>query len=354
MKKGITILILLGLVVVGVVYLNESREQSVIKVGAVLPLSGPGASFGEVLKTGYEWKVEQLQDSGIEVELFIADGASNPKDSISAFRKLVEVDQVEYIFTTLSSVSMSIKPIAGENEVLLWAHAAHPELTEGSSYVLQHSNTADADATAMARHILEHGYKNVAIVYQQDDWGIVFAKKLEQIVQQNGLEYEMYPVDHRASDFRTSMTELASRDHDVLASIVFGPASGIIPKQVRKLGFIGQVYSSVGFALTANAAEIAGEAIDGMYYQTYLVTDEFEQDYLARFGEKPKPFAVIAYTGLELLTDVLSRSEDRQTTPLEVIEHIKQRGQFFGTYETPDITEFGSVIVKTVIKRWEE
>ena len=65
MKKVFTILVVLVAVVIAVTVLKRSGNQSAeIKVGAILPLSGEGAKYGESARRGMELAVDQINMAG--------------------------------------------------------------------------------------------------------------------------------------------------------------------------------------------------------------------------------------------------------------------------------------------------
>ncbi len=351
---GFLIIIVLILIVV---WYGVSRKSTTfitkepIKIGAILPLTGPGSNLGIALKEGLEWKIEELKNQGEQIEFLIEDSQSNPKEAVSSFNKLVNINKVRIIFTILSSSGMSLKPLAEKNKVLLWADVTHPEMTKNSNYILRHSNTADNDAKGISEHIIQQGFKKIGILYQMDEWGIAFNNLLINKLTKNNIKVDSEAIDHKASDFRTEISKIKNKKPDGIVLIAFGPASGILIKQIKELNYKGLLYSSIGFILTPDAQNIAKDYSKGMYYQTYEENFKFISDYKKRFQKEPSLISLLGYTDIELLYFAISQT--KSTEPEKIIKYIKELKEFQGKYEKVFIEPTGDIIIPTIIKIWE-
>lgn len=347
----------IALLVIFAVLFGFARKFSVketssgpLRVGAVLPLSGPVAGLGEAMRAGYTWKIEELNRQNRLVAFYLQDSQSNPKDATSAFLKLVDVEKVPIIFTTMSSVSMALKPIAEDRSALLWADAAHPDITTDSKFVLRHSNIAGKDAEVIGSKALELGAKTVGLLYQNDDWGTAATKALTQVLGKGGVPVIADAVDLKSSDLRPQLTKLIKQNADTLVTVVAGAPAGLIIKQARELGFRGNIISSVGIVLTPDAQKLAGPHLYGTYYQTYDANSSFEADYRTRFSAKPAAFTHVAYTDMEILIAAIDATGT--VDPVQIARYVKALRTFKGKYETVEITSDGDIIVPTVIKKF--
>lgn len=329
---------------------KDGSSQS-IKIGAVLPLTGPVAGLGESMRRGYEWKTEELKKEGKNVQLLIEDSRSNAKDAVTGFIKLADVEKVPVVFTTMSAVAMTLRPVAEQRSVLLWADAAHPQLTKNARFVLRHSNTSDKDADVLASKVIELDKKKTAILYQNDDWGQAASKLLSDRLAISGNKAIAEAIDNRSGDFRGSLTKMIGEKIDSIVTIVAGPPSGIIIRQARELGFRGDIVSSVGIILTPDAQRMAGDHLKETYYQTYAENEAFANDYRKRFNEEPASFTHIAYTDIEMLMSAIDQIGTAD--PLQVVRYIKGLKSFKGKYEEVEITSDGDIIVPTVVKQWK-
>jgi branched-chain amino acid transport system substrate-binding protein len=80
---------------------SNCRAAGPIKIGAILPLTGSGASYGVWMKGGTEIAAEEINASGgiagRKLEVIYEDHAADVKRS--AMRRLVEVEKVPFTLT---------------------------------------------------------------------------------------------------------------------------------------------------------------------------------------------------------------------------------------------------------------
>lgn len=92
-----------------------------IKMGALLPFTGPFADYGSFLKEGLEWRLDEAnyQIAGRPIELIIEDSASDTSLSLEKTKKLVDVDKVSIVIGPLhSGVFLGLSPYLSENKIL--------------------------------------------------------------------------------------------------------------------------------------------------------------------------------------------------------------------------------------------
>jgi branched-chain amino acid transport system substrate-binding protein len=306
-KLIITVVIAIILIVVVYINNNSSNDSNVpeIKIGVVMGLTGAGAAQGEAILNGMMWKVDELNQDGNNYKLLVEDSKSDAAAGVSAFTKLFTIDKAKIIFTHLTPISLATKPLAEENKILEWAYSAHPEITTDSSYILRHAYDSEFDARAITDHITNRSLKNILIVYQQEPYGESFNNNLTKFLQESGVAVSSIPVNNKSTDFRPELTKVKASNPDAVVFVILGSGSGLVVKQIREIGYTGDIYSSAGFSLSPEGAEIAGDSAKGMYYQTdqYDPTQnsEFSTEYEKRFGSKAHINVGLGYVDLEII-----------------------------------------------------
>jgi branched-chain amino acid transport system substrate-binding protein len=350
--------LVVAIIILGVIWYGVSRKPTTpttkepIKIGAILPLTGRAASIGEIMREGLEWKVEELKQQGVPIELYIEDFQSDPKQAVSAFYRLVNEKGLKIIFSITSAAGMALKPLAEENKVLLWVDNAHPDQTKNSNYILRHSNTADNDAIVLGNFMRQKSYKKIGFIYQQDEWGVTWNQHFSDFVKKElNAEIISEAIDPKQTDFRTTLTKVINKKPDAVVLVAFGPAAGLLIKQLKELNYIGDLYSSNGFILTPDAIKIAGELAKGMYYLTYEENDQFKQDYKTKFNKEPSIIGFMGYTDMELLYYAIQQTNS--TDPEKIIKFIKSLNEFQGKYEKIKINPTGDILMFTKVKVWE-
>jgi len=150
-----------------------------IKVGSTFPFSGPASALGNVGKALIAY-AEFINDkggvNGRKIKLIALDDAYTPSKSVEQTRKLVENEEVAFLFSPLGTASISANVKYANNKkvphlfVLSGAnkftnHVEYPYTTTGlASY--------DTEGKVYAKFISEKmPGSRIAILYQNDDLG---------------------------------------------------------------------------------------------------------------------------------------------------------------------------------------
>ena len=75
-----------------------AKKEGEIKIGAILPLTGDAAKYGQSAQKGMELAVNEINDRGgidnKKIRLIIEDSQGQVKDGVATFRKLISVEKV--------------------------------------------------------------------------------------------------------------------------------------------------------------------------------------------------------------------------------------------------------------------
>lgn len=150
-----------------------------IKIGATFPFSGPASSFGNVGK-GLLAYVRMINDrggiNGRKIEFIALDDAYSPPKTVEQTRRLVESDQVAFIFSSVGTPTNSaiVKYLASKKVPQTFIIAGAAKFTNISEYPLVTTAipSYETEARAYAKRIKsEQPNVKVAILYQNDDFG---------------------------------------------------------------------------------------------------------------------------------------------------------------------------------------
>jgi branched-chain amino acid transport system substrate-binding protein len=152
-----------------------------VKVGAVLPTSVDwGRPIAEVAQYAVDLANEAGGVNGCDVEMILRDTQVDPKIGVDAAKALVDLDGVPLLLGAVSSgVSMPIlTSVAVPSDVMMMSccssSTAFTALAkEGKSKGLFYRTfaTSGVQAAVGAMVARDNGYKSVAILYKNDDWG---------------------------------------------------------------------------------------------------------------------------------------------------------------------------------------
>jgi len=150
-----------------------------IKVGAIFPFSGPASALGAVGKSLIAY-VNLINDNGgvngRKINLIALDDAYSPPKAVEQARKLVESDEVAFMFSTLGTPSnLAIaKYLAAKKIPQTFIITGATRFTDYKEYpfITTGLPSYDTESRAYARYIAkELPDAKIAILYQNDDLG---------------------------------------------------------------------------------------------------------------------------------------------------------------------------------------
>ena len=362
------IVLLVGALIVGVWFYTQNQTDGVsagsekqpvateLKLGAIYPLTGPAATFGDAFKRGAELAAERANAEGIKVNLVFEDSKTNPKAGIAAYQKLRSQD-IRLMLTTISAIALAIEPVAREDGVLLFADVAYPGITKDKPLLFRHSSTAEQEARVIFNHLVARTPAlSTGVMWINDDYGRAFKEEMERLGRQK-MEFHFAGYEKAASDLRAETAKLLDANVDTVVVVGYGKAMGLALRRLREAGFKGELIANVGLTLTPDAVATAGGAAEGVLY-THIDIDEsnpeyqrFATRYKEKYGTSPPSFAALSYNSAALLIDAARKSGPE---PHAIASVILSRKTHEGAGENMVITADGDILPPVSLKRYEK
>ncbi len=219
-----------------------AAQGNPIKIGAILPLTGSGASYGVWMKGGAEMAAEDINAAGgiagRKLEVIYEDHAADASKAVNAMRRLVEVEKVPFSLTSYSSPTLAIQPIAAQNKVVIMNGGGQSDNLANKDYLYNNipvvSNEVGVIATWLAK---EKKLVNAVLIVANDEAGRNSANTFREKFGAAGgkvLAEERVALD--ATDFRAQLAKLKARGGDLLYVSSYGRNVSIIADQARELG----------------------------------------------------------------------------------------------------------------------
>jgi branched-chain amino acid transport system substrate-binding protein len=340
--------IVLGVVVVGVLIVvlavTQTKKESVqMKIGALLALTGSGANYGKSLQQGIELAREEINQkggiNGIPLSIIYEDSQGDAKTGINAFNKLVSINKVPVVIGSISSVILSVAPIADEKQVILLnSSAISPKICDQAKDFLFSIMVSGAqEARFMAQdYVKQYKNKPIAVLYSNNSSGIdtrdTFVRELKSVGGQIAIE-EAYELG--ATDFKTQLAKLRNSKAKFGYLIAFSSREfAAILKQSKEMALGIQWYSYSGFE-TKETLEFASNAAEGVIYsypdyssQKDLM-ENFQKKYQERYGSWADIYTVTSYDGVNMLAKIISTYG---TTPPQIQNGLRQAGAYKGIF----------------------
>lgn len=302
---------------------RAAGADAVVKIGAVLSMTGPAAVYGATQKAGIQAAVDEINKSGqlkgVKLEAVIEDDASTKEQGIAVFQRFINRERVSAIIgPTLSNTATAADPLAQAAKVTVVAvsNTAPKGITDIGDHVWRASLTeAQVIPGALKRAKQRLGFKSAGVLYGNDDaftqagYNVMKAALESLGVRTVGTQTFAKPD----RDYNAQLTALLAQRPDVLVvSALAENAAGIVA-QARQLGWHGAIFGGNGFnspAFVKNAGPAAEGVLVGTAWDrssTAPANQRFLEIMKAR-GVDPDQFAAQAYTGVLVVAEAVKRA----------------------------------------------
>ena len=269
--------IILGLIVVAVIAVGlystmGSGGDCVVKLGHILPTSGPLAAYADGFQAGVQAAVNEANDQGgidgCTVQLIEEDSATDPAASAAAAKKLVEVDQVKAIVGVYASSStLAAAPIAEDGKVIMISPAStSPEVSNAGDFIFRTAPSDALQGVAMADLAWAQGHRTAAIIFVNNQYGQGLADVFEESFKAKGGSITIkVPYELEMATYRTELSQIQGTNPDLILDISYADDGQIIFREAAELGITAQWMGGDGIADPAifEAPGVA-EATQGM------------------------------------------------------------------------------------------
>lgn len=289
--KCITVLCML-LVLFGC---NSSEEQDTFKIGWFSPLTGANATQGNAAKEAVSMYVEELNQRGgllgKPVEVVYYDDVSNTEEAVKIATKLVEVDEVDFVISSIiSNCVLATGQIFENAEVPFFGMGFSPTfMQQGWKYCVRPTLNSSRSIPYLTNVMKEFGFNSVAIFEGQDDYGASAGESMRKACEKDGIT--VTTTENYASgdtDFSGQVAKILSTNPDCVFLGVLGGEVGNAMKQFRQFGYNGILFYSE--PLQKDHYDVAGQATDHIAfafpYVTYIDINDCTNDYMKNFLQK--------------------------------------------------------------------
>ncbi len=327
--------------IIGVAFLalctTPAFAQDKVRIGVLLPFSGPLAYEGNEVFKGFEVaRVEQNEKGGLlgkQIE-FLKGDAVDPKAAVSEAERLISVEKVSVILGTFSSPrSYAASTIAEKNKVVYWeTGSVGDDITKrGYKYIFRICPNAEDLAKAasyfgvvVAPRMLKIAAKDlkVAVIGENSLYGTSVSKTAKGMVEAEGAQlvaYEFY--DANTKDLSSLILRLKAKKPDVLIPTCYVNDAILLSRQSKQMDFNVKVFVGTGVGHNTKAlADAIGDDVNGILCSGWPSTtlnkkfawglEAFMKTYEKVWKQpigSPHPFG--NYTGAWVLWDAIKRAK---------------------------------------------
>jgi branched-chain amino acid transport system substrate-binding protein len=326
MRKGKISVMMLGLLS-GCSSNSSSPSASptnVIKIGAVAPLTGSIATFGNSAKNSLVLLEEQVNAAGgildgKKIQFVIQDDQGDPSVTASVGQKLIDEKVVGIIGPLTSGSCKALGPIATAAKIpMVTGTGTEAQVTSiGGEYVFRTCFTDAFQGNVVSKFATEDlKAKTAAILY---DNSMDYSKGLSDVFKASfeklgGKVVDVETYNANEQDFNAQITKIKAQKPDVIFLPEYYEAVALIAKQVRAQGITSTLLGVDGWD-SSKLVELGGAALNGGYYSNHYSPDDtsaevvkFVSAYKAKYNAVPDALAALTYDAGQVLIEAVKKA----------------------------------------------
>jgi branched-chain amino acid transport system substrate-binding protein len=335
------------------VFSRAARAADTIKIGMVVPVTGPAADVGRYALTGAKIALDRVNRSGgvlgKQLELVTEDDQTTNPGAVLAFSKLAaEPDIIAFLGPVRSTQNHAIA-----NDILKAAKpvcfgGTDPKLTKmGNPWFIRFRPNDTYSARVIASYGIETlGKKNWALVHSTDAFGTSANNLLAAAIDKLGAKVVIdqgYP--NQSQDFTPVVLAIKSSGADVMGTyMTFENDQAIFARQLRQLGVTIPWVGSPTTVATATL-KLAGSALWGTYAIADFAVDsspeakEFARLYSAVSKAPPDLQSAWPYDAIGVLSAAINKAGS--TDPGKIRDAILSTRGYKGAEGEYNFDQFG-------------
>ncbi len=298
---------------------NIALGQGPIKVGVVLPLTGPFAGVGIMMKQGIEMYYETVakKAAGRPIKLIIEDTQGAPANAVTKLRKLISHDKIHVgMGGFLASTGYALSPLFKGNKLPFISPVfSSDDLTQRdfNPYLIRCGWSSSQPAHPLGEYAYKKlGYRKMVCCSADYAFGYEGTGGFQRTFEESGgkiIQKIWIPLG--TEDFGPYLTKISKDADAVYAQIVGAPAIQWV-QQYKDAGMWDRVGPMIGYEPTTDEfvlqkmGDEASGIISSLFYSAAIESPEnekFVKTFAKRYKKVPSYFAESSYVALRVVKE---------------------------------------------------
>ncbi len=334
MKKNLSLLTAIVLVLTTLLVPAMAETAEPVKIGAIAPLTGTLATYGESVANGIKLAIAEINEAGgvlggRQLDVTYMDDKADSTESANAFNKLVSDGNKAIIGSVTSGVTAGLAALAdAEGMLLLTPTATADTITDGYTCVFRACYRDSFQGEVGAKVAVQLGVKKVAVLYASGD---TYSAGLYEAFKAAATNLGLEVVDIESSsttadtDYTTQLTNIVASGAELIFAPYYYDSIGpyIVP-QARAAGFEGYFVGADGWDGTQNTMVDDKTLYNKCFFTNHYAPDdpsEIVQNFVAKYketygAESLTALAALAYDAAYMLKDAIDAAGTDDTAAI--------------------------------------
>lgn len=301
---------------------EHNSSKNIVRIGAILPLSGDAADAGKNTKKGIDLALDIMNQKwgsrNDSLVVIYEDTKGDPKTGVTVTQKLIDIDKVHYIIdNSISGITMSVASIIEKNNVVLMATgASSPLITNAGKNIFRIWNSDNEEASVLAKFIKDSlNIKSILILNVNNQYGIGLRNAFDSSIGK-GIVIENSEFEEKENDFSKYLSNVSK--FDAVYVISYSNQCIQILNRLKELGFKGKVLGT-SVMIDPNVQKTINDLFFKAYFPVPSVPDssnqnfkDFEEQYRNKYKSQPVALSDVGYDAVMLFADAMSLSSNEE------------------------------------------
>jgi len=305
-----------------------------IQVGAVLPLSAGPMSSGLSVQRSIQLAGEKYDRSGC-VEFLFEDDQLEPRKTVAAVKKLIEVDRVSGLIVYGTPTSLAVADYVEQRKLPMIAFSILRRVVENRRYIVKHWCTAERLDQAIIAEVKRRSYPTVAVASTFNDAML----GLRDLFVQSGTAKIVADDEFNKEDFdfRTAALKIKQKNPAAVYVLIYPPQTSPFVRALRTVGYGGEMFGVHNIEDPAEVAAAAG-AMEGMWLANGddAAGEGYAALYFERFNGKPPLGGANGFDAAKLFIEAAASGREIN----EYLHTVRNFSGAFGIYHASGSNDF--------------
>lgn len=333
-----------------------AAKGDVVRIGLSAPITGNYAEYGQNFQVSVQMAADKINAEGglrgKKVEIVVMDSKGDPREAAIIAQKFVD-DQsiVAEIGDFTSTACLAAAPIYERGGLVqLSPTASHPDFAPAGEYMFGIVGTQDAEGPFNVKTLAQEymGLKSAAVIYINNDWGVVTRDRFVKAAKANGLKITAeQPFMEGEKDYSAILTKLRQSNPEGLHIVAMYTEAALIARQVQKMGWKVKLFAPSS-VFSSKLLELGGDAVEGLVTNNFFVLTDPNpavQAYIKEFEKRAKRFpnlhAACAYDSMMLVANAIKKAGFDRSAIRDALAETKN---FRGVTGPITFTKVGDVV----------
>jgi branched-chain amino acid transport system substrate-binding protein len=334
----IALLVVFALALAGCGGSSAPADSKALKIGFAGPTTGSSAQDGEAMRKGALLAAELVNKAGgingKKIEIVAANDKSDPKEAAAIANKFsADASILAVIGHFNSSCTLAGAPIYNKAGVVeISGGSSSPAVTKAGPYTFRTITTDAFQGKYLTDWVVkDEGYKNIAIIYENTDYGQGLLNVIEAEAPKLGAKIvakEAYLLGE-TKDFSAIVAKVKAANPDAIIIGGLYNEAALIAKQARKSDLKTPLFGVDGLYSDA-LVKVGAEAVEGFRLTGFFhtsssskETQDFIKAYKEAYKEEPGTYAAYTYDAANIIIEALKQGKTDRKGIMEYLTPLK-------------------------------